>query len=88
MRRTDAALIPAKSNVLTASGVYKNSPNQTQTLSEHASKRLLADYGLCVTHEILADNPQAAAEAAAQIGFPVVVKLCGDSKHGLPFGDE
>ena len=49
-----------------------------RTLSEYASKQLLASYGVPITRELLVNDPQAAAEAAAQIGFPVVVKLCGD----------
>lgn len=49
-----------------------------RTLSEHASKQLLASYGVPISQELLVSEPQAAAEAAGQIGFPVVVKLCGD----------
>lgn len=48
------------------------------TLSEYASKQLLARYGIPITREILVASPQTAALAAAQIGFPVVIKLCGD----------
>jgi len=51
---------------------------QGQTLSEYASKQLLAHAGIPTTKEILATSPQEAIRAAAQIGFPVVVKLCGD----------
>ena len=47
------------------------------TLSEHASKQLLAKYGVPVARERLADNPEEAARAAQELGFPVVVKLCG-----------
>jgi len=47
------------------------------TLSEHASKQLLAEYGVPVARERLAQDPQDAARAAAELGFPVVVKLCG-----------
>jgi len=50
-----------------------------RTLSEHASKRLLAGYGVAFAREALAATPDAAAEAAAAIGFPVVAKLCGDA---------
>ncbi len=49
------------------------------TLSEHAAKQLLAAYGVPVTREALADDPQAAARAAAALGFPVAVKLCGEA---------
>src|SRR5207249_375333 len=50
-----------------------------RTLSEHASKALLAGYGVPLAREALAADPEAAAHAAAEIGFPVVVKLCGDA---------
>lgn len=49
-----------------------------RTLSEYSSKQLLAGYGVSVPQETLVDSPQAAVEAASRIGFPVVVKLCGD----------
>ena len=51
----------------------------SQTLSEHASKELLARYGVPVSREELARDAAGAAAAAARIGFPVVVKLCGDA---------
>lgn len=46
-------------------------------LSEHASKGVLAAYGIPVAPEILAATPDAAAEAASELGFPVVIKACG-----------
>jgi acetate---CoA ligase (ADP-forming) subunit beta len=51
----------------------------TTTLSEAASKRLVAGYGVPVPVEHLVATADEAAEAAADIGFPVVVKLCGDA---------
>ena len=50
-----------------------------RTLSEHASKALLAGYGVPLAREALADDADGAARAAAALGFPVVVKLCGDA---------
>jgi acyl-CoA synthetase (NDP forming) len=47
-----------------------------QTLSEYDSKRLLADYGVPVTREKLVKNAKAAAAAANELGYPVVVKAC------------
>src|SRR5947208_17124846 len=47
------------------------------TLSEHESKELLRAAGLDVPAEHLADDADAAARAAAALGFPVVLKLCG-----------
>jgi acyl-CoA synthetase (NDP forming) len=54
-------------------------PATGRTLSEHESKRLLAGFGVPVAREALAPDPEAAARAAGEIGFPVVVKLCGDA---------
>jgi acyl-CoA synthetase (NDP forming) len=45
------------------------------TLSESASKRLLAAYGIGAPPERLAGSAQAAAAAAREIGFPVVLKV-------------
>jgi acyl-CoA synthetase (NDP forming) len=49
------------------------------TLSEHASKALLAGFGVPVARETLADTADEAARAAESLGFPVVAKLCGDA---------
>jgi acetyltransferase len=51
----------------------------TGTLSEHASKALVARYGIPVTRDVLAADPDGAVRAAEALGFPVVVKLCGDA---------
>lgn len=47
------------------------------TLSEHESKTLLAEYGIPCGAEALAATPEEAVAAAEKIGFPVVAKLCG-----------
>jgi acetyltransferase len=47
------------------------------TLSEHESKRLLAGYGVVAARESLVDSAEEAVRAAALLGHPVVVKLCG-----------
>jgi succinyl-CoA synthetase beta subunit len=47
------------------------------TLSEADSKRLLAAYGVAFPSEREVDTPEAAVEAAAVLGLPVVVKLGG-----------
>jgi acetyltransferase len=49
------------------------------TLSEHESKQLLARYGVPVVEEHTARTAEAAVDAAAALGFPVVVKLCGNA---------
>jgi acyl-CoA synthetase (NDP forming) len=46
-----------------------------QALSESAGKYVLALYGIPVTQERLATNAVDAASLAAQIGFPVVMKI-------------
>ncbi|MEE2677641.1 MAG: acetate--CoA ligase family protein, partial [Myxococcota bacterium] len=50
----------------------------SRTLSEHASKRLLSDYGVPCAREELVSSAADAVAAAEAIGFPAVVKLCGD----------
>src|SRR5438132_5343817 len=50
-----------------------------RTLSEHAAKALLAGYGVPVAREARAADGAAAALAAAGIGFPAALKLCGDA---------
>ena len=49
------------------------------TLSEADSKRLLAHHGVPLPDERTVPSATEAAEAASQIGFPVVLKLCGDA---------
>jgi len=49
------------------------------TLSEAASKALLAEYGVPMAPEREVHTAAAAAAGAAELGFPVVVKLCGDA---------
>jgi acetyl-CoA synthetase (ADP-forming) len=48
------------------------------TLSEAASKRLLADHGVAIPGELVVETSDGAVAAAAEIGYPVVAKLCGD----------
>ncbi|MEM1335668.1 MAG: acetate--CoA ligase family protein, partial [Actinomycetota bacterium] len=49
------------------------------TLSERASKSLLAEHGVPVAEERFVTTPTAAGDAADAIGYPVVAKLNGDS---------
>ena len=49
------------------------------TLSEAASKALLREYGVPMADEREVATAPDAAAAAAVVGFPVVVKLCGDA---------
>jgi acetyl-CoA synthetase (ADP-forming) len=47
------------------------------TLSEHESKRVLAQFGIPVPEERLVDSAEAAVAAAQALGLPAVLKLCG-----------
>lgn len=49
-----------------------------RTLSEPASKALVARHGVRLPRERTAADPESAAEAAAALGFPVVLKLAGE----------
>lgn len=49
------------------------------TLSESASKALLREFGVPIADEREVATAAEAAAAAAQMGFPVVAKLCGDA---------
>ena len=48
------------------------------TLSEAASKQLLAGFGVPVLPERIARDANAAVAASEAIGYPVVMKLCGE----------
>jgi len=49
------------------------------TLSEAASRTLVAEAGVAVSAWATADDPDAAVPAAMALGLPVVAKLCGDA---------
>lgn len=51
----------------------------TRTLSEADSKAFLAEHGVPVLTEHLVASAAAAVVAAEEVGYPVVVKLCGDA---------
>ncbi len=50
--------------------------NRKRSLSEYESKQVLASYGIAVTREYLAKNEIEMRDAAARIGYPVVLKGC------------
>ena len=54
-------------------------PSSTATLSESASKLLLAEFGVPMAPEATVPDADSAIEAAVRLGFPVVAKLCGDA---------
>ena len=47
------------------------------TLSEYDSKKLLKEYGIPVTEEVIIKGQKDAVDKAAEIGYPVVLKACG-----------
>jgi acetyl-CoA synthetase (ADP-forming) len=51
----------------------------SRTLSEAASKELLAAFGVPFASERLVGTAEDAADAAVALGFPVAAKLCGDN---------
>jgi acyl-CoA synthetase (NDP forming) len=61
--------------------------NGRNTLSEYDSKRILAEYGIAITREFLAEDFSSAEQAAARIGYPVVLKACADAaRHKTEMG--
>ena len=56
-----------------------SSAHHSRTLSESASKSLLREAGVPMADEREVATAELAAQAAAEIGFPVVAKLCGDA---------
>ena len=51
----------------------------SRTLSEAESKRLLRDHGVPILVERVVTTPEEAVDAATELGYPVVAKLCGDA---------
>lgn len=49
-----------------------------KSLSEFASKKVLASYGIPVCQEALVQSEEEAVEKARAFGFPVVLKGCGE----------
>ena len=50
-----------------------------RTLSEHESKQLVERHGVPIAAERVVRSAADAAAAAGELGFPVVLKLCGDA---------
>jgi len=53
----------------------------TQALDEHASKELLRAYGMSTTQERAVETLADAIEAAAEIGYPIVLKTAAGDLH-------
>jgi acetyl-CoA synthetase (ADP-forming) len=48
-------------------------------LNEYDAKRFLADFGIPICRERLVSDPDTAADEAANVGFPVVLKAAGST---------
>jgi acyl-CoA synthetase (NDP forming) len=59
--------------------VRSSTMSASTTLSERASKALLAEYGIPIAPEHFVSTAKEAADAADAIGYPVVAKLNGDA---------
>lgn len=57
--------------------IIENALKEGRTrLSEYESKKLLASFGLAVTRKALISHPNELGDAAAKIGYPLVIKAC------------
>jgi acyl-CoA synthetase (NDP forming) len=61
--------------VLAGAAARKALENRTADVSEHAAKRILAEYGIPVTREELATTKEQALASAKRIGYPVAIKV-------------
>src|SRR4051794_18076737 len=77
--RDDRSPSGALCDILVRRGVRITSGRMGRTLSEAESKRLLRDHGVPILDERVVTTPEEAVEAAAELGYPVVAKLCGDA---------
>jgi acetyltransferase len=68
-RRSPASAEPA------ARAILSEARSRGAALSETDSKRILACYGIAVSQEIVARDPEHAALAAGRIGGPVAIKI-------------
>ncbi|MFK7898637.1 MAG: acetate--CoA ligase family protein [Myxococcota bacterium] len=55
-----------------------SSSPRTHTLSEHASKEIVARFGVRLPREVLAEDAAGAVKGADGMGYPVVLKLAGE----------
>lgn len=58
-----------------------------KVLNEHESKLILAECGIPITREIVARTMEEVVEAAEEVGYPVVLKICSHAvTHKQDFG--
>jgi acyl-CoA synthetase (NDP forming) len=73
--RRDQVLRAEKTPVISGGAARKMLAGKTDDVSEHAAKRILAEYGIAVTREELAENKEQALAIARRIGYPVALKV-------------
>jgi acyl-CoA synthetase (NDP forming) len=64
-----------KALVLTSAAARRTLAERTGDVSEYVAKRVLADYGIPVTREALAERKDEALAIARSIGYPVALKV-------------
>jgi len=61
-------------------------PGRKKVIAEKEAKKILAQYGLRAVPERAAKNADEAVKAAAELGYPVVLKADGDVAHKTEAG--
>ena len=74
-KRRNAAQKNDKPPVINRPAAHALLQGKTGDVAEYAAKQVLAEYGIPVTREELAQTREAAVAAAQKIGFPVVMKV-------------
>ena len=74
-KRRNAAQKNDKLPVINRPSAHTLLKGKTGDVAEYAAKQVLAEYGIPVTREELAQTREAAVAAAQKIGFPVVMKV-------------
>jgi acyl-CoA synthetase (NDP forming) len=74
-KRRNAAQKNDKPPVISRPAAHALLQGKTGDVAEYAAKQVLAEYGIPVTREELAQTREAAVAAAQKIGFPVAMKV-------------
>ena len=68
--------LPAQQKVQQAQQIFTQAREQGRSyILEYEVKRILADFGVDITKEIICETAQQAMDAANKIGYPVVMKM-------------
>lgn len=74
-RRKAAARRDERPLELRSAAAAQRLAGRTGDLAEHEAKRVLAEYGIAVTREVLATTREEALSAARSLGYPVALKV-------------